>query len=195
MINFSLVIINRITPRSRKEVMNQKNFDTNLYCAKSTCEHMKYPQHYINNSFRARDMPHLMCYDELVHPYNTNQLHMFWSRLFLARLNSTRIDLLMDKSARLPSYFPSQPTPSYTHQPRPDEERLAITGENERARLPRGTFRVSSKSSRNAVTLELDNQEENASIPCFDKDAVIRGRIQLHNWERVQRVVVEVCIK
>ena len=54
---------------------------------------------------------------------------------------------------------------------------------------------MSSKNSRNAVKLELDNQEENASIPCFDKDAVIRGRIQLHNWERVQRVVVEVCIK
>ncbi|KLO05631.1 hypothetical protein SCHPADRAFT_1002801 [Schizopora paradoxa] len=91
----------------------------------------------------------------------------------------------------LPPYSPSQLTPAYSSNPRDDEERLAITereGLYASSRPIRtGTFTT---STRRGVAITLLNQEPNASIPCFGKNARICGMVNVAGGYDVESVEV-----
>lgn len=95
----------------------------------------------------------------------------------------------------LPPYSPSQLTPAYSSNPRDDEERLAITereGLYASSRPIRtGTFNF---SNRRGVAVTLLNQEPNASIPCFGKNARICGMVNVAGGSDVESVEVQVSI-
>lgn len=95
----------------------------------------------------------------------------------------------------LPPYSPSQLTPAYSSSPRDDEERLAITerdGVYASSRPIRtGTFKV---SNRRGVAVTLFNQEEDAPIPCFGKNARICGTVNVAGGGDVEMVEVQVSM-
>lgn len=104
------------------------------------------------------------------------------------------VGLPPETTATPPSYSPSTATPSYSHQPRENEERLAITARNgARANSLTGTFSTND-GKMGCITLQLNYQEEGASVPCFGRNSIINGRIGIVGPKHVQQVQVEVSI-
>lgn len=93
------------------------------------------------------------------------------------------------------SALASQLTPAYSSSPRDDEERLAITerdGLHVTSRPVRtGTFSI---RNRRGVALTLLNQEEDAPIPCFGKNARICGMVNVAGGGDVETVEVQVSV-
>ena len=83
----------------------------------------------------------------------------------------------------LPPYSPSASTPAYSFSPQVDERRLAIaTRSGARGHASRtGAFRFASR--RAGVVVKLLNQEEGVTIPIFGRNALIKGTIELEDFE------------
>ncbi|KAF8630959.1 hypothetical protein AX17_005315 [Amanita inopinata Kibby_2008] len=88
----------------------------------------------------------------------------------------------------LPDYSPSVPAPSYSFEPTCGEQRLEYT-------LPRYRRPLTSTIVRKLgkATLVLNEQDNNAQIPCYGRGDVISGALSLDDPMNITDVVIKAC--
>ncbi|TFK52166.1 hypothetical protein OE88DRAFT_1718201 [Heliocybe sulcata] len=87
-----------------------------------------------------------------------------------------------------PSYYPSSDAPAYSLEPSQSEERLELSARRGRT-LPTGP--LLKRSGR--ITLLLQNQDEDASIPTYGRAATVSGEVQVKSKQDAK--IISVAIK
>jgi hypothetical protein len=87
-----------------------------------------------------------------------------------------------------PTYTPSEPAPSYSPDPLPEEQSLLRNHRRTRRSVSTGTFVKRCRWG----TLIFSEQEESADVPVYGRTGVVRGEIHLDDREKILSVAVKV---
>lgn len=90
-------------------------------------------------------------------------------------------------SSCLPVYSPSEPAPTYSSEPSPDEQRIQHTPRSH-VPQPTGTY----VKSFHHITLILKNQVDGADIPTYRRNGLISGELQLEKSSEIVAVSLKV---
>lgn len=111
------------------------------------------------------------------------------SKLKKQTIKITLLNATIMSSAVLdpPTYSPSSDAPVYAAEPTNGEERLEFVARGQNRNTPDGTFTKKS----GGVTVVLADQDDNATIPSYSRNGVVRGDVLLDD-EKVLAVAVKV---
>ena len=93
----------------------------------------------------------------------------------------------------VPPYSSSLPTPKYSFNPGPDEQRLALSSNSPHLHSS-GSSVYSKTNDSSGFKLQLVHQGTTPSAPCYGRHAIIRGVLTPAQVETLFKVELEVCV-